>query len=149
MIEYFSSNIWLLWVIIAMLCLLIELSSGDLFLLCFAIGALLTAIVAACGGGIAWQIIAFALASALSLLLVRPALLKRLHKPQNERLSNAEAIIGREGRVSQTIEANGYGRVAIDGDDWKACGINGCAIPQDARVRVLSMDSIIITVEPL
>ena len=91
----------------------------------------------------------FAVVSALSLLLVRPALIKKLHKPQRERLSNAEALIGQEGRVSEMIEAGGYGRVAIDGDDWKAQSADGAAINKDVRVRVVKMESIILTVEPI
>lgn len=149
MIEYFTSNLWLLWIIISIICLILELSSGDFFILCFAIGAAVSAIFAGCGASLTWQIIIFAVVSALSLLLVRPALLKKLHKPHRERLSNAEAMIGQEGRVSETIEAGGYGRVAIDGDDWKACSLDGNAIEKDTRVRVVKMESIIITVEPL
>jgi len=148
-IDYFTSNLWLVWVIVCMLCLIFELSSGDCFLLCFAIGAAVASIAAGCGLTLTWQIVVFAVASALSLLLVRPALLKRLHKPGRERLSNAEAIINRVGRVSEAIEANGYGRVAIDGDDWKATAVGGAAVPAGARVRVVSMDSIILTVEPV
>ena len=87
--------------------------------------------------------------SALSLLLVRPALIRKLHKPHRERLSNAEAMIGQTGRVSEPIEANGYGRVAIDGDDWKARSADGSAIKKGTRVRVIEMESIIITVEPI
>jgi membrane protein implicated in regulation of membrane protease activity len=82
-------------------------------------------------------------------MLVRPALLKKLHKPNRERLSNAEAMIGQEGRVSERIDANGYGRVAIDGDDWKSVSADGSAIEKDVRVRVVKMDSIILTVEPV
>ena len=149
MIEYFTSNLWLLWVIISIVCLILELSSGDFFILCFAIGAAAAAILAGCGLSPTWQIILFAVVSALSLLLVRPALIKKLHKPHRERLSNAEAMIGREGRVSEPIEAGGYGRVAIDGDDWKAVGVEGMAIAQGSRVRVVKMDSIIVTVEPV
>lgn len=149
MIEYFTSNLWLIWIIISIVCLILELSSGDFFILCFAIGAAVAAIIAGCGASLTWQIIIFAVVSALSLLLVRPALLKKLHKPQKERLSNAEAMIGQEGRVSETIEAGGYGRVAIDGDDWKARSANGSAISKDTRVRVVKMDSIIVTVEPI
>jgi len=149
MIEYFTSNLWLLWVIISIVCLILELSSGDFFILCFAIGAAVAAILAGCGLSLTWQIILFAVVSALSLLLVRPALIKKLHKPHRERLSNAEAMIGREGRVSEPIEAGGYGRVAIDGDDWKAVGVEGMAIAQGSRVRVVKMDSIIVTVEPV
>ena len=81
MIEYFTSNLWLIWVIISILCLILELSSGDFFLLCFAIGAAVGAVVAGCGLSLTWQIIIFALVSALSLLLVRPALIRKLHKP--------------------------------------------------------------------
>ena len=149
MIDYFSSNLWLSWVIISILCLILELSSGDFFILCFAIGAAVSAIFAGCGASLTVQIILFAIVSALSLLLVRPALLKKIHKPHKERLSNAEAMIGQTGRVSEAIEANGYGRVAIDGDDWKARSADGSAIDKDTRVRVVKMDSIILTVKPI
>ena len=149
MIDFFTSNLWLIWVIISIVCLILELSSGDFFILCFAIGAAVSSIFAGCGANVTWQIIIFAVVSALSLLLVRPALIKKLHKPHRERLSNAEAMIGQQGRVSERIEANGYGRVAIDGDDWKAVSADGGAIEKDERVRVVKMDSIILTVEPI
>jgi len=149
MIEYFTSNLWLIWVIISIVCLILELSSGDFFILCFAIGAAIAAVIAGCGLSLTWQIVLFALVSALSLLLVRPTLIKKLHKPPRERLSNAEAVIGQIGRVSETIEAGGYGRVAIDGDDWKALSADGALIEKGTRVRVVMMDSIILTVEPI
>jgi len=149
MIEFLTSNLWLIWIIISIVCLILELSSGDFFILCFAIGAAVSAIVAGCGLSLTWQIITFAVVSALSLLLVRPTLLKKLHKPSRERLSNAEAMIGQQGRVSEDIEAGGYGRVAIDGDDWKAVSADGSAIAKGERVRVVKMESIIITVEPI
>ena len=149
MIDFFSSNLWLMWVIISIVCLILELSSGDFFILCFAIGAAASAIIAGCGASLTLQIIVFAVVSALSLFLVRPALIKKLHKPHRERLSNAEAMIGQQGRVSEPIEAGGYGRVAIDGDDWKACSLDGAAIDKNVRVRVVKMESIILTVEPV
>ncbi len=149
MIEFFTSNLWLMWIIISIICLILELSSGDFFIMCFAIGAAASSLLAGCGLSMTWQIVAFAIVSALSLLLVRPALIKKLHQPHRERLSNAEAMIGQEGRVSEDIEANGYGRVAIDGDDWKACSSDGSAISKNTRVRVIKMESIIITVEPV
>lgn len=149
MIQYFTSNLWLIWIIVSILCLILELSSGDFFILCFAIGAAVAALLTGCGLSLTWQIIIFAVVSALSLLLVRPALVKKLHKPHRERLSNAEAMIGQQGRVSETIEAGGFGRVAIDGDDWKAVSADGSAIGQGTRVSVVKMDSIILTVEPI
>ena len=149
MIEFFTSNLWMMWVIISIVCLILELSSGDFFLLCFAIGAAVTAIIAGCGANLTWQIIIFAVVSALSLLLVRPKLIKKLHKPNRVRLSNAEAMVGQEGRVSERIDEGGYGRVAIDGDDWKARSDDESAIEKGVRVRVVKMDSIIAIVKPV
>lgn len=149
MIDFFTSNLWLVWIIISIICLILELSSGDFFILCFAIGAAAGAIMAGCGLSIAWQIIIFVVVSILSLMLVRPTLIKKLHKPQRERLSNVEAMVGQQGRVSERIEAGGYGRVAIDGDDWKARSADGSAIEKDERVRVVKMESIIVIVKPI
>ena len=149
MIDFLTSNLWLLWIIISIVCLILELSSGDFFILCFAIGAAASSIFAGCGLSLTWQIIIFAVVSALSLFLLRPALLRKLHQPHRERLSNAEAMVGQTGRVSEDIEANGYGRVAIDGDDWKACSADGSPISKDTRVQVLKVDSIILTVKPI
>ena len=69
------------------------------------------------------------------------------HAKNRERLSNGDAIMGRIGRVSQAVEAGGYGRVAIDGDDWKAESIDGMPIEKGCNVKVISRESIIITVE--
>jgi membrane protein implicated in regulation of membrane protease activity len=149
MIDFLTSNLWLLWIIISIVCLILELSSGDFFILCFAIGAAASSIFAGCGLSLTWQIIIFAVVSALSLFLLRPALLRKLHQPHRERLSNAEAMVGQTGRVSEDIEANGYGRVAIDGDDWKARSAYGSPISRDTRVQVLKVDSIILTVKPI
>ncbi|MBR1551159.1 MAG: NfeD family protein [Muribaculaceae bacterium] len=149
MIQYFAENMWQLWAIVAILCLILELSSGDFFLMCFSIGSVVSMLAALVGGNITVQVITFAVASALCLLFVRPVALKYLHKKKNDRPSNAEAIIGRQGRVSERIEANGFGRVAIDGDDWKSCTTGGKAIEKGSRVRVTAMESIILTVEPV
>ena len=147
MIEYFMTNMWQLWLLVAILCLVLELSSGDFFVMCFSIAAFVTTCAAPFTGWIA-QIIIFAIASVLCLMFVRPVALRYLHKNKDERVSNVDAIIGRTGRVSETIVEGGHGRVAIDGDDWKALSIDGSQIEKDALVEVVSIDSIIITVRP-
>ncbi len=146
MIDYLSNNPWLIWILVSMACLILELGSGDLFLMCFAIGALGGSLAAALGGGVILQIIVMAICSLLSVYFIRPIALKYLHKSDENRVSNADALMGREGRVSQTIEAGGYGRVAIDGDDWKAVSEDGERIEKDSNVIVVGRESIIITV---
>ena len=93
------------------------------------------------------QIIVFAIFTIISLLLVRPTALKYLHRGEDNRISNADAIIGRTGIVSETIIKGGYGRVAIDGDDWKAQSTETENVEKGEKVIVESRDSIIITVK--
>ena len=146
-IDYFTQNLWQFWAIIAFLLLILELTSGDFFILCFAIGAAITTLLSLTGMGFLWQLLLFAILSVLCLFFVRPVMLRYFHRNDPDRKSNADALIGQEGRVSETIVADGYGRVAIDGDDWKAVSADGREIAKGSKVRVVSRDSIIITVE--
>lgn len=147
MVDYFAANLWQLWALVMVVCLILELTSGDFFIMCFAIGALLTAVAAALGLGFYGQLVVFAVVSVLSIFFIRPRLVKALHGKRRERLSNADALMGRIGRVSEAIEQGGYGRVAIDGDDWKAVSADGEYIPLGQNVRVVGRESIILTVE--
>ncbi|MCH4148804.1 MAG: NfeD family protein [Prevotella sp.] len=149
MIEYLTENLWLLWTIIAMVCLILELSSGDFFVTCFAIGAICALISTLFGVPFWVQVIVFAVFSVLSILFVRPSLVKHIHSKDKERLSNADALIGREGIVIEPIEKGGSGYVKIDGDDWKAISKADEDILKGERVKVIHRESIIITVEKL
>lgn len=149
MIDYFINHIWQAWLLLSLLCLILELTNGDLYVLCFAIGGVFASVASLFIDSIIAQIIVFAVFTLLSLAFVRPVALRWLHKGEDRRLSNADALIGRIGRVSETIEAGGFGRVAIDGDDWKAQSADGQAVAVGAKVRVTAIDSIIITVENL
>ena len=148
MIEYFQQNMWQLWTLIGVICLILELTSGDFFIMCFSIGAFITAIVAAFVPSFTVQVIVFAVASLLCLLFVRPVALKYFHRKDPNRQSNVDAMVGRTGVVTEKINDNGYGRVKIDGDSWKACGIDNMAIDKGTKVEVTAIDSIIITVKP-
>ncbi|MBO4658138.1 MAG: NfeD family protein [Prevotella sp.] len=147
MIEYLTQHVWLIWILISVICLILELGSGDLFILCFAIGALGGSFAAALGLGIIPQLIVMAICSLLSIYFIRPVALRYLHRNDEDRVSNADALLGRSGIVSQTIVEKGYGRVAIDGDDWKAVAADGKRIEKGAKVKVVGRESIIITVE--
>lgn len=147
MIDYFAANLWQMWTLIAVACLILELTSSDFYVICFAIGAAVTAVPAALGLGFYGQLFVFVVASVLCIFFVRPFALKYLHGQHEDRPSNADALLSRTGRVSEKIEQGGYGRVAIDGDDWKAVSSDGFAIDKGQIVRVVGRESIIITVE--
>ena len=145
--AFVLSNLWLVWTFLVVLFLIIELTSGDLYMLCIAAGAAVTVPFAVADASITLQIIVFALATAFSILFLRPKLLRKLHRKDREKLSNVDAIIGRIGEVSESILPNGYGRVKLDGDDWKAQNITSESIEKGERVKIISRESLIITVE--
>lgn len=148
MLDYFIQNLWLVWTLICILGLILELSSGDFFVMCFALGAIVSAIAAACGLGWLGQIFVWVIASVVCLVFVRPFALRCLHRKEHDRPSNADALIGREGRVTEAIAPSGHGRVQVDGDYWKAVSHETTTIPEGTLVRIVGRESIIVTVEP-
>ena len=147
MIEYLAQHLWQMWAVIAVVCLILELMAGDFFIICFSIGAFFGAIAAACGLGFYVQLVIFAVFTLISLFWVRPFAQRYLHKGEDKRVSNADALLGRHGRVVETVKADGFGRVQIDGDIWKAVTNETQDIPVGATVRVVGRESTIITVE--
>jgi len=130
-----------------LLFLVMELFSGGFFIVCFSLGALVSMIAVLFGISFYGQLAIFAVFSVLSLLVIRPVAVKYFYRKSEQKVSNADAIIGRVGEVSETIELNGFGRVKLDGDDWKAQSQDAMRIEKGTRVRILSRDSIIVTVE--
>ena len=147
MIEYFLANMWQIWAVVAVVCLILELSSGDFFIICFSIGAVFAIITAVIGLNVYWQIFIFAIFSLLSVLFVRPVALRYLHKNDPNKPSNADALLGRTGKVTEPISAGQSGYVQIDGDMWKAVSQQDIAVGE--TVRVIGRESTIITVEQL
>lgn len=141
---------WHIWVIIALIFIIVEIFTSGFAVACFSIGAVAGAIASACGLAIIWQILIFAVFTFLAFVYVRPFIMKTFYKPQDGRQTNADALIGRKARVTVEIDPQkGTGRVAIDGDDWKAVSEDGAKIKVGTNVEVTKVDSIILTVKNL
>ncbi len=149
MLEIFTGHPWLLWLIVSFVCLIIELGSGDLYMLSLAVGALVAMIVMPFSPPLWLQIVVFAVTAVLSIAFVRPPLLRRLHAGGSTRKSNADALLGRHGTVIETIPATGHGYVRIDGDEWRSLSATGEDIPLGTKVEVVGRESIVITVRPV
>lgn len=148
MIDYILQNLWLLWTIIMFICLILELSSGDFYVTCFAIGALISIPMAVAGSPFWVQVVVWAMCSVLSILLIRPRLVKIIRKGGDDRKSNTDALAGRIGEVTETIVKGGYGRVKLDGDDWKAKAPDALSdLSVSEKVKVIRHESVILTVE--
>ena len=148
MIEYCLEIMWQVWAVIAIVCLILELSSGDFFIICFSIGAIGAAIDAGLlDNSITVQVLTFVVVSLVALLYVRPAAKRWLHKGEDKRVSNADALLGRTGKVTEAIKAGDSGYVQIDGDMWKA--VSEKDIAEGETIRVIGRESTIVTVETL
>ena len=139
---------YLIWLIAAIVLVIIEICTAGFGSICFAIGAAFSALFAGLGANFTWQIVVFAIVSLLTFIFLRPIVMRFLEKKSKDVKTNAEAIIGRKGIVSERIDASQHtGRVAIDGDDWKAVSEDVYIIEKGAEVKIMKLDSIIVTVK--
>lgn len=149
MIDYLTCNLWLMWTLVCVAALILEVSSGTFYLICFAIGAVGAVFFSLMDAPLWLQVLVFSLISAVSVFCIRPLLLKYLHPVQKERRSNASALVGRQGIVIEAISAERPGYVRVDGDEWRAVTADGMSIECGVIVRITAIDSIIVTVEPM
>ena len=121
-------EIWHIWVIVALVLVVVEIFTQGFAVLCLAFGAVAAAVAAACSAGVSGQLIWFS---------------------AHYLITGVDALKGREAVVSERISAeDNTGRVAIDGDDWKAVSSDGSVIEKGIRVIILDVDSVILKVIP-
>ena len=109
---------WVIWMIAAGALAVGEILSLSFFLGPIAIAAVLAAIAALAGAGAAIQIVVFTVASAASLLVLRPIARRHLHTPAQIRTGTA-ALVGERATVIDKVDADG-GTVKLKGEVWTA-----------------------------
>lgn len=141
-------EIYVVWLIVALLLLIVELFTASFGVVCFSFGAAAAGIAAYCGLSNLWQLFIFSAVSFVAFVFIRPFVVKFLLKKKDEVITNADAIVGRQAIVTEEINSDkNTGRVKIDGDDWKAEASEFIAVGE--KVKVLSRDSIILKVKSL
>jgi membrane protein implicated in regulation of membrane protease activity len=135
----------LAWLALAIVAAIVEVSIPHFGVMFVSIGAVAAALAAAFGAGLAVQLIVFAAALVLSLLLLRDRLLTRMGGPGVP--SRTDNLIGREGIVTHDVDATvGAGRVNVGGEDWAARA--AAPLTAGTRVRVVAADGIVLEVRP-
>lgn len=141
-------EIYVVWLIVALVLLIVELFTASFGVVCFSFGAAAAGIAAYCGVATVWQLLIFSVVSFVAFVFIRPIIVKFLLKKKDEVLTNADAIIGRVAIVTEEIDmAKNTGRVKLDGDDWKAESSEIIAVGE--KVEIVSRDSIILSVKPI
>ena len=142
-------EVWQIWIIVALGFFILEIFTPGFAVACLSFGAIGSAIGSACGCDLKFQILIFSIVTLLAFVLVRPVMLKLFHNKSKEVATNVDALIGRQAIVTQTIMPVVGGRVKVDGDDWKAVTADGKEVEEGKVVRILKLDSVILTVEEL
>jgi membrane protein implicated in regulation of membrane protease activity len=130
---------WVLWMIAAGVLAVGEIFSLSFFLGPVALAAVLAAVAALAGAGAAVQIVVFTLASAASLLVLRPVARRHLHTPAQIRTGTA-ALLGERAVVIDRVDMNG-GTVKLKGEIWTARTYDEDEVLEPgARVHVMKIE---------
>jgi membrane protein implicated in regulation of membrane protease activity len=130
---------WVIWMIVAGALAVGEMATLSFFLGPIAVAAGLAALAALIGGGVAVQIIVFTLASAASLLVLRPIARRHLHAPAQIRTGTA-ALLGAPAVVLERVDVDG-GTVKLKGEIWTARSYDEDEVLEPgARVHVMKIE---------
>jgi membrane protein implicated in regulation of membrane protease activity len=140
-------ELWLIWLIIA-----VVFGVAEIFTLTAALGVLgaaaaVPAVIAALGLPLPLQLAAFAAASVVGVLLVRPIALRHMNQPQLERFG-VDALVGKRAFVVREVNDRD-GLVRIDGEEWSARSFDDVTvIPEGAAVNVMRISGTTAYVYP-
>ncbi len=140
-------DLWVIWLIAAVLLGVAELVTGTLALVLVAAGALAAALSSALGADIGIQLAAFAVVSVAGLALIRPLALRRLRRRPAIRTGTA-ALVGQTGYVLADVSPHG-GRIRIGGEEWSARPYDEVSlIPTGSTVDILQIKGATALVYP-
>lgn len=138
---------WAVWFLVALLAAIVEIVSPTFGFIFVSGAALVSFLVAALGAAWFWQLLVFAIAVVVGLLLVRPRL-NRMFGSTKPVPSRAERLLGLQGVVTEEINPiHGTGRVLVGGEDWSARSMD--RIPVGTHVVVDHIEGIVLIVAPL
>ncbi len=135
-VEQFA---WIGWLVLILIFLAIEALTLDFTFLMLGIGGVAGLAADLFGAPLWLQVIIAAVVAALLILVLRPPLLKRLHRGEDPTPTNVAALIGLGGLVVATVSPLG-GQVKLsNGDVWTARSASE-ELPPGTPVTVTRID---------
>ena len=136
------------WLVLMVLCMVVEAATVTLVSGWFAVGALAAMIVAATGGPLGFQLAVFVVVSGALLAALRPIV--RKHFTPKLTRTNIDAIIGSECYVTADIDnLNATGSVKLGAMEWTARSSAGTVIPKGTLVKVDKIEGVKVFVTPV
>ena len=139
---------WQVWLIIAGICLVIEIITVGFLIFWFAIGALFAMLISFFTDNILIQTSVFVISSGLLIFATKPLVKKIMNKKETVK-TNVYSIIGKTGIVTNEINSiENLGQVKIDGEIWSAIGENNSAIAKGTEVEIKEIKGVKAVVVP-
>ena len=130
---------WVWWMIAAGGLAVGEILTLSFFLGPIAVAAVLTAITALVGGGLAIQLVVFILTSAAAVGVLRPVARRHLRTPAQLRTGTA-ALVGQRAVVLERVDVDG-GSVKLGGEVWSARAFDEDDVMEPGvRVQVMQIE---------
>lgn len=143
-------EIWQIWIIASVLLFIVEVFAPTFLASCIAIGCLASGIFAFLDFGFKTQLVVFSVGAIISFFCIMPFMMKYAHKKSINVKTNANALVGKIGRVAVTIDnSRNQGRAIVEGDDWKVETENDEIVNEGEKVEVLKVNSTILIVKPI
>lgn len=141
----------ILWLVAVVAFIVVEAATTALVSVWFAVGAAAAMLVSffnvGFNVGFGWQMLVFAVVSAITLGLMLPRLISRRGAHRAPVTNGSPLTIGKQGVVLVDIEPGLPGRVRVDGLDWQARA--EVTLPQGTRCKVVAVDGAILIVAPV
>src|ERR1700747_315541 len=139
---------WQVWLAAALLLCVAKMIAPGFWLLSVAVGSIAAGVVSLVLPGAVAPALTFAAGTLLSLVGVRPFLLRHLNPAGREIRTNVDALAGKVGIVSARIDpATGKGRVLVDGEDWRAAALMDAPLEPGTRVMVVRVEGTTLYVD--
>lgn len=141
-------NMLFVWLILLIVCIVVELATMGLTTIWFAGGALIAAIASAFHAPLVLQVALFLVISIVLLFFTRPIAVKYFNKDRVR--TNVESLIGRQAIVvSEINNLEGVGQVTVGGQEWSARSRDDeKEIPVGTVVIVCAINGVKLIVEP-
>jgi membrane protein implicated in regulation of membrane protease activity len=134
---------WWIWTLIGFFFLALEFVSTTMHSAFFAAGAFLVAIlVASHVGGPLWaQLLVFTLFSLITLLLLRPLVVKKLKLSVTKVV---DTMIGEQAVLMEDVAPAGLGKAEMRGSTWNARNIGETSLSRGQRATVERVEGLVL-----
>ncbi|PLX18108.1 MAG: hypothetical protein C0601_05445 [Candidatus Muiribacterium halophilum] len=135
-------DIWIYWVVSGVMLMIAEIFTPGFVLALFGVAAIIAGIVAKfMPDAMTTQIGVFAASTFVLFVFVRKLLYGYFEKDAKQILTNADALVGKTGKVKSKVSVDSHGEVKVGGESWYAVpDMDEVIIEEGEKIVVLKVE---------